>query len=620
MLTSEQSTAILSLLMESRRTLSSGPSPSTESPTEYAAKVELREEIEALSAIVLTDDFERAFKERCLLRAIAHSNTSLSFFSSPHTACNSLYWNIALQLIPAPNSMGKMLDVLVPNVRQCLRPSLDAHKIQREWKYSVNLIEEPIVTVFTEPPSLETLTEFVVLRNGLLFHVTDIRHYNFDLHALFYEQLSRRYADTIGSLYQHNMSLRKLQDQLLAIRQTQSPMEAIRQLISALQKHANTADTAFTEFLVYLGSLSPENKRILLSLAPRNCQSNTIGNIVERLLSSEGMCTVMASIYLNAIISAPENHALLTSQLSVSAPLSQESIIEIKKAYGRRNQLSTARDNKANPDIHEHFLLSKIKHVNEIDHTILLYFLHGAFYDRLLRQSRKYDDDLQRRPYNFLIATIKGISSDQAIQKLSLANDEGNTALHMMASRRHRYHLGVWVAIMAKLPEHERLAAIQKKNNAGESVLYLLLRNSPENDYYHYQMLDDFLEVIISSLPENKRFAALTERIDRYTSVVCYTNQRNNASRMYYQEAIKHYSYWFWIHLATDCSALFGATGLLLGAAILDTVIISLGAGLLLGATALACYSFFSSKPRGEPASAGNRLIIDPSPVIAHFH
>ncbi len=645
MLTHEQKTAILNLLTESRQALSSDRLTSTHRARNLKRAVgllELREEIEALSAMVDTDNFEEAFRERCRLRAIANTNTPLSFFSSPDGVCNNLYWNILLQLIPAPNSMGKMLAILAPNVGQILSPDLGFQRNEGRVEYNVTLVEKPVVTALTQPASQEELPKFVVLREGLLFNVDDISAYNFELHSTFYEQLSHQYADTIDNLYQHNQELKTLQNQMLQISQGQSPLDAIQRLISGLEQSETFANTAFTDFLVYLESLAPEDKRRLQALTPSG-HSKSIEAVILDLRG--GGCTIAANTTLSSIINNSENHAFLTSR---SSTLSPEDIRSIKNRYKRNNRLSSAHDDTKKLAMPESLIVKFISDITistQWDCAIILQYFPPSHYEELLRHTRidtyisgflsplplfrrsgimlneQQQAALERAiftnysKFGNLVEILKFAIEQNynylAEHILSLSDAQGNTALHLLGHGAE--NPTVWAASMAKLQENARLAALQKKNNAGDSVLDLIIGRP------------NLVNATLTSLPENMLLAVLTERRGRYSSLVSSIDLSALPTTLSVEARHKIHedkqldTYWFRIHLATDLSACFGAAALVVGIILLDTVLApilaGLGAGLLIGATGLACYSFFSSKSPGNPvvATSNNRVADQPT-------
>jgi ankyrin repeat protein len=507
---------------------------------------ELKEEVAALSALLNDEEgFVEGFKDRCQERAMRHADSCLNFVAMPDGACNQLYIKIAALLF-SPKTMGDWVSILIPQVTTYVTLDYSLQSVKPSTKYtSIKFINNNILA-FSTAMTADELSRCVIAGSHL-FYIEEIAKFDFHLHKTLRENLMNSYPALARKLYQHNPTLKKLEQHLLMVSgKEQTPIEVITSFIHKLclggssitgrENASIQAHEAFNDFLEYLESLPEEMKASLMSLNRAEGHPKSFKSVMDDL--KNGNCVETAATHLKAIIENPANQAVLT----MHPHLGKESLKAIEKQYRRGSQVPTSEDNStlALPAYLLEKSLSQIKIETAHDYLSLLLSFPHTLYAPLLEQAQI----LAKPPLPLALGDMieNGVFNQEQLQafyKAVYANYKKFGSLFTIL-----HHPESLKTVLALYPEQDRLAAVREKDSYGNTVLHVVANNPEslkaifellpaqdpltavkEKDRYGHTVLrlathnPESLKIVLAQYPEQDRLAAVKEK-DRYGHTV----------------------------------------------------------------------------------------------------
>ena len=336
----------------------------------HVFKLDLEEEITALDALFQQDNARVLFLERWKQRATQNKNTCLDLLASPESPCNKLYWDLSIILFN-PKSLSEQLSILLPEITSrvsfnTFAPTARKHKTA---DLRLNLQEIPLESLNDDnQPLLPSSLSNYATGGSFIFSVTDMVHLNFDLHQQLYASLKEYYPDLANGVYQHNPELRQLHNHIQLLEgQNALPMQVIQffavQLRLAGERingseyaAASSAHDALYNFQLYLDSLPPEFKQLLMQLKDK-AADETLLSVMEDLYA--GSCVETAANDLHSILENPVNKRLLNTHSTLPA----HHIDYIKRTYAKKTQPLPSSQNHGETNLPENLVNRAIQNL-----------------------------------------------------------------------------------------------------------------------------------------------------------------------------------------------------------------------------------------------------------------
>ncbi len=318
---------IKAFIAETSKHLKRSPPPHDYISLKKAAIInELDSELSILKPLLSENDpvaFQTRFKERCKTRTTLNTETCLSFTSLQDGECNQLYWKIA-KIAYNPHYLREMLAILLPGITTVISTELSLHAQTK--KIQIHLVSSPIETLDETSLDCAVLKNYVVSDN-LLFNVSEIAHYSFELHQIFYTALVQNHPKLAQKLYQHNADFRNLHAQLSLLSEVETPRNAIQRLVVSLKLSGESvtgkkeatplAMHACSQFLTYLDAVPVPFKNDLLALDLPQNKNKTLATVLKDL--ELGNCVETAAQNLLMLVGNDLNKTLLDTHPTVSA-------------------------------------------------------------------------------------------------------------------------------------------------------------------------------------------------------------------------------------------------------------------------------------------------------------
>jgi len=350
MISSEVKRAIKALLQQAQRELALLPRPvfqlvPAESIQLQVIRDELKAEIKSLTSIIgRSSDVENAFVAHCIKRVKRNHGTCLSYTVMPEGVSNRLVVDIYRAIFPEA-TMDELINRFMPGVTHCVIPELLLIQQSAPKKVDVRVHEEEGFAALDMPIPFD-FSKYVVVGN-ILFDVSMISNFSFELHQSCYQQLQRDHPALAHTLYEHNHPLALLhRDLQVAERQALPPYQVIQNFSAALRRGGSTqtnevfasndAQSAYTDFKAYLASL-PDATRVELLALSAGDGTRSLDFIINTHLGVNEGCVEVAAGLLDSILSWHANLNLLKT----SPSLSPERKNELKGRYGPNSTLSS---------------------------------------------------------------------------------------------------------------------------------------------------------------------------------------------------------------------------------------------------------------------------------------
>lgn len=289
------------------------------------------------------EDLKNYFKLFCLEREKSNQSTYLSYFALPQSACNLLYWNIALGLFQ-PKNLAEMIAILLPSLKSVLQVDVGLMPRDRSTKQDkfertrLNMTAQDCMSLLSGLPCEYANLQYFIVDNNICLNVKSITHLSLTLHYQLYDLLTA-YPCIKAKLYAHNNDWQHLQFNL---ENGIAPREAIRSLIFHLKRSgtkytnnefaASPALIAVANFRHYLNQLPQEFYEKLLAL---NHNEYSLAKVLSFL--NQGGCVETAAARLEEILTDPGSQGMLNELPLANQQARQqmeEKYLQINKGTG----------------------------------------------------------------------------------------------------------------------------------------------------------------------------------------------------------------------------------------------------------------------------------------------
>lgn len=390
---------------------------------------ELCRETQALQSLLARpDEFEQAFKNRCIWRN-QNPEYCLVFSEFPGSLTNQLYWRIALLLFPHSN-LKDMLALMAPTLSELLTfeivldpQSLTELPVALKKRVGIRLVKTDLAAFAQEQANKELLSNYVIFQQSLL-DLKSIENYHLDFHLQVHELLQDYNPKLLSRVYEHNAALEGLlQDIELMKNKGMTPMKAISRLIRPLitggqrftggEFASKKAHDARDAFIAYFTMLPEEDQKALAALG---AGAMNLGNVIRELSDS---CVETTSDHLAAILKQNPHAPCLYKPKTLNPSELTALYAKYKKKAEGESVLNTNKDQEIIKRLPKALLKQAIKQTGPLKKDAFLdicFNFPKELYEDLIASQAPY---LTQYLYDFAKSIAAGLFTEEQKEELA---------------------------------------------------------------------------------------------------------------------------------------------------------------------------------------------------------